>query len=121
MNLSAFDLLALEQFSEQERRAMMVFVMGSALVDGHFDYREEQAVQDIASLLKMTEYDMRYIELDMPPEKAEHILQKMDNIKKIFFGKLVVTVIMADGVVDDNEELLFAKLVTKLNIPMGNQ
>lgn len=119
MKLSAFDLLALEQFTEQERRAMMVFVMGSAFVDGHLDYREEDTIHEIASLLKITESDMQYIE-DMPQEKAEQILQKMDNIKKILFGKFVATVIMADGVVDDREELLFGILVKELNIPMGN-
>ena len=43
----------------------------------------------------------------------------MFNIKKIFFGKMVAAVIMADGVVDEKEEFLFATLVEKLNIPMS--
>jgi len=98
---------------------MMAFVMGSAWADGHLDYREEQVVEDIASLLKMTEYDMQQIEQNFTPEKSEIILKKMDNIKKIFFGKMVATVIMADGVVDEKEEFLFATLVEKLNIPMS--
>ena len=119
MKLSAFDLLALTQFTVQEKRAMMAFVMGSAWADGHLDYREEQAVEDIASLLKMTEYDMQQIEQNFTPEKSEIILKKMDNIKKIFFGKMVATVIMADGVVDEKEEFLLATLVEKLNIPMS--
>ena len=85
MKLSAFDLLALTQFTVQEKRAMMAFVMGSAWADGHLDYREEQVVEDIASLLKMTEYDMQQIEQNFTPEKSEIILKKMDNIKKIFY------------------------------------
>ena len=33
--------------------------------------------------------------------------------------EMIATVIMADGVVDEKEEFLFATLVEKLNIPMS--
>lgn len=116
MNLSDLDKIALRQYTSLEKQCVYQVVCAAMICDGEKDYRETQLVEKIVLAIGLSQQERESSRrLDEPT--MVKVIRGMDDLKRIYVGKLIAQMILADGKVTQREQMFSQYIFDRLNIP----
>ena len=116
LGLSYFDEFALSQLTSLEKQSLYQLLCAAMIVDGNKDPREMAIINEVKRLTGMTTADLEASRKLSEPAMAS-CLRNMEMFKKMYVGKFIAQIVLADGVVTDIEEKFFYYLHDKLDLP----
>lgn len=116
LNLSFFDEMALSTYSSMEKQSLYQLLCGAMIVDGNRDPREISIINEVKRVMNITPAEIE-ASRKLTEAVMDNCLRNMDKMKKLYVGKFMAQVILADGVVTQKEELFFNYIRHKLDIP----
>lgn len=116
MDLSYFDKMALSTFSSLEKQSLYQLLCGAMMVDGRRDSREIAIINEVNQVMQITVADVEASRKLTEPTMV-NCLRNMDTLKKAYVGKFIAQVILADGVVTQQEEQFFYYMHQRLDLP----
>lgn len=106
MIFQEFEKLYLQQYTVQEKRAMCIFFMEAAHADNKIHPKEVEVINEIFSVINITKTDLEASQ-SIPMNSALDLLSRMSEIKRIYFGKCLANIIIADGNISPEENELW--------------
>lgn len=116
LGLSFYDKLALSQLTSMEKQSLYQLLCAAMVVDGQRDPREMAIINEVKQLTGMTAADLEASRKLTEPAMTS-CLRNMEVFKKMYVGKFIAQIVLADGVVTDIEEKFFYYLHDKLDLP----
>ena len=116
LGLGFYDKMALSQLTSLEKQSLYQLLCAAMIVDGQRDSREMAVINEVVQLTRMTSSDLEASRKLTEPVMAS-CLRNMEDFKKMYVGKFIAQVMLADGVVSDIEEKFFYYLHDKLGLP----
>lgn len=106
MIFQEFEKQYLQQYTVQERRAMCIFFMEAAHADNIIHPKEVDAINEIFGIIGITKADVNASQ-SISMNAALDLLSRMSEIKRIYFGKCLANIIIADGNISPEENELW--------------
>ena len=116
LGLNYFDKLALSQLTSMEKQSLYQLLCAAMSIDGYRDPREMEIINEVKQLTGITVTDLEASRKLSEPAMTS-CLRNMEMFKKMYVGKFIAQVVLADGVVTDLEEKFFYYLHDKLDLP----
>lgn len=116
LGLGFYDKMALSQLTSLEKQSLYQLLCAAMVVDGNRDPREMAVINEVKQLTGMTASDLEASRKLTEPVMTS-CLRNMEDFKKMYVGKFIAQVVLADGVVSDIEEKFFYYLHDKLGLP----
>lgn len=116
MDLSVFDKMALSTFSPLEKQSLYQLLCGAMHVDGNRDASELAVISEVNRLVGISSADIE-ASRKMSETTMTSCLRNMDTLKKAYVAKFMAQVILADGRVDQKEQMFFGYICQKLDLP----
>ena len=98
MIFQEFEKLYLQQYTVPEKRAMCIFFMEAAHADNYIHPKEV----DVLNVMNITKTDLDASQF-IPMNSALDLLSRMSELKRIYFGKCLANIIIADGKISPEE------------------
>ena len=116
MGISYIDRMILSSFTSLEKQAFYQLLCGAMVIDGDRDPREKAVIEHAMELVGLTEQE-RQASRQTSTQSQIATLKAMDNSKKMYLGKYMSQVILADGVLTPKEHGWFNFMLDLLDIP----
>ncbi len=85
-------------------------------IDGHQDPREEKIVEEVVEVIGLTSGE-RQASRTLTEPTMTNALRSMDVLKKCYLAKFIAQIVLADGVIDERENMFVNYYFAKLDIP----
>jgi len=116
MDLSVFDRMILSQYSSLEKESIYQVVCAAMSIDGERDPREIRLVNEIVDIIGLTDAE-RVASRSLDEPTMSQAIRNMPDIKRVYVGKFIAQMLLADGKVTDREQFFFDYLFKHLNLP----
>ena len=116
MNLSVIDKIALSHYSSLEKQSLYQLLCAAMNSDGVQDPREKSIIEEIVCLIGLSGEE-RQASRSLDANTMTDVLKNMEDMKKLYVGKFMAQIILADGVVTQKEEAFFNHFFRVLNLP----
>ena len=108
--------MILSQYTSLEKECIYQVVCAAMIADGERDPRELRLVEEIVDVIGLTPQEREASrKLDEP--SITRVIRSMDDLKRIYVGKFMAQMVLADGVVTEREEMFIRYAFARLNIP----
>lgn len=116
MELGYFDQMALSTFTSLEKQSLYQLLCGTMMIDGRRDSREIAIINEVNQVMQITVADVE-ASRKLSEATMTNCLRQMDTLKKAYVGKFMAQVILADGIVTQQEEQFFYYMRQRLDLP----
>lgn len=116
MELSVFDKMVTSLYTSLEKQSIYQLLCAAMNVDGIRDKREIAVIEEVVKLIGLSDVE-RVASRSIDANQMTEILRNMGDSKKLYLGKFLANVIIADGMVEKKEEIFFNYMCQTLGIP----
>ena len=116
MNLSPLDKLTVSSYTSLEKQSIFQLLSAAMAIDGERHPLERQVIEDVVHEIGLTSSE-RESSRSLNKETMEGILRNMSDNKKVYLGKFIAQVLLADGKVTPIEDKFAAYIFSTLQIP----
>ena len=116
MNLAVLDRMACSQFTSLEKQSIYQAVCGAMACDGDRDPREIRVIEEIVDIIGLTQSE-RVASRQLDEQTMSACIRKMSDLQRIYVGKFIAQIILADGKVTPSEQIFFDYITQKFNLP----
>lgn len=116
MQISPADEQVLSLFSSLEKQSLYQVVCAATLTDGTRNAYEKAAIKEIVEVIKLTDTEMQ-ASRRLTNNIMIDTLRNMSQMKKMYVGKFMAMVMLADNAVSPQDEAFFNYMARTLELP----
>ena len=116
MNLSPLDKLTVSSYTSLEKQSIYQLLCAAMAIDGERHPLDKHIIEDVAHEINLTSSEREASRL-LNKEAMDSALRNMSDNKKIYLGKFIAQVLLADGKVTPIEDKFAAYIFSTLQIP----
>lgn len=116
MQISPADKQVLSLFSSLEKQSLYQVVCAATPTDGTRNAYEKAAIKEIVEVIELTAAEMQ-ASRHLTNDVMTNALRSMSPMKKMYVGKFMAMVMLADNVVSPQDEAFFNYMVRTLELP----
>ena len=108
--------MACSQFTSLEKQSIYQAVCGAMICDGDRDPREIRVVEEVVNIIGLTQNE-RVASRQLDKQAITTCIRNMSDLQRIYVGKFIAQIILADGKVTPSEHIFFNHIAQKFNLP----
>lgn len=116
MELSPLDKMVVSSYTSLEKQSIYQLLCAAMAVDGEKHPLEKLVIEDVVKEIGLTSTE-RQASRNLDANTMNNALRNMSDNKKIYLGKFIAQVLLADGKVTPVEDKFAAYIFNTLQIP----
>lgn len=116
MELSPLDKIIVSSYTSLEKQSIYQLLCAAMAIDGERHPLEKQVIEDVAYEINLTSSEREASRL-LNQNTMNSALCNMSDNKKIYLGKFIAQVLLADGKVTPMEDKFASYIFSTLQIP----